>query len=96
LIESGDVRLVDVRTPEEFEVGHLNGATNVNIGASDFRKRLTGLDPSTPTLVYCRSGNRSTQALKVFEAVGFEDITHLDGGMNAWQRYQDGEGGQVR
>ena len=67
--------LLDVRTPEEFATGHLAGAQLMNFEAADFDARLATLDKNATYAVYCRSGNRSGQALERMEAAGF---THLE------------------
>ena len=64
--------LIDVRTPEEFSAGHLEGAVNVDVQGPDFEGRiLAGFDPAGDYLVYCRSGNRSGQAIERMRAAGF-------------------------
>lgn len=77
--------VIDVRTPEEFEAGHIEGARNINIADQDFEDRLASLDREQPYLVHCRSGGRSTRALESFRKLDFENIYHLDGGILAWK-----------
>jgi rhodanese-related sulfurtransferase len=86
LVKSGKVVILDVRTPEEFKAGHIAGATNINFRASDFEQRLSGLDTNKSYLVHCASGGRSTQALPVFKKLHFSSVTHLDGGIKAWEK----------
>lgn len=69
--------LLDVRTPEEFATGHLEGAINIDIQSADFDARVSELDPDATYLVYCRSGNRSGQAMSRMQAQGFTDLTNL-------------------
>jgi phage shock protein E len=69
--------LVDVRTPAEFAEGHLDGAVNIDIQSPGFDAQITQLDPSATYLVYCRSGNRSGQALTRMQAAGFTDVANL-------------------
>ena len=58
--------VLDIRTPEEFRDGHLPGARNLDFFAPDFRQRLEALARGdAPVLLYCRSGNRSGQALSL-------------------------------
>ena len=54
-------KILDVRTPEEFATGHLRGATNVDLAASDFGERIAALDETATYVVYCASGNRAEQ-----------------------------------
>ena len=76
--------VLDVRTPEEFAEGHLEGAVLVDFYAADFAEQLAALDTDVPYLVYCRSGNRSGQALGVMEQLGFTSAADVDGGIVAW------------
>lgn len=70
--------VVDVRTPQEFAGGHLEGAVNIDIQGSDFDTRIAALDPAADYLVYCRSGNRSGQAIDRMRAAGFTgELTNL-------------------
>jgi rhodanese-related sulfurtransferase len=70
--------VIDVRTPEEFAGGHLDGAVNMNLQSPAFASQLAGLDPSADYLVYCRSGNRSGQAIDQMRAAGFTgELTNL-------------------
>ncbi len=76
--------VLDVRTPEEFAGGHLAGATNIDFYAPDFRTRLDALDKDVPYLVYCRSGNRSAQAVDLMRDLGFSQVYDVQGGILAW------------
>jgi len=64
------VKLVDVRTPEEFAMGHVPGALNIPHNEMGRRHAEIG-PPSTPVVLYCRSGNRSGQAASVLHHRGF-------------------------
>jgi rhodanese-related sulfurtransferase len=75
---------LDVRTPEEFGEARIGGASNLDFYAADFADRLAGLDKSLPYLVYCRTGNRSGQALDMMRDLGFEQVYNLDGGIVSW------------
>jgi len=67
-----DTMLIDVRTPEEFAAGHLPGAVNLNVQAPDFEEQLlAGFDPAGDYFVYCRTGNRSGQAIERMRDAGF-------------------------
>ena len=85
------VVVLDVRTPEEFASGHLVGAVNINLESGSFESDIAGLDQGAPYAVYCRSGNRSGQAMGIMQDAGFTDVAHLDGGIVAWQE----AGGQI-
>ena len=75
--------ILDVRTPEEFAAGHLDGAMLVDIKDPSFDTKLAALDPSVSYVVYCRSGNRSAQAVERMKAAGFSDLTDLGSLENA-------------
>jgi len=79
-----DLLLLDVRTPEEFADGHLDGALLIDFYDNDFAARLATLDPDVPYLVYCRSGNRSGQTLAVMQQLGFGSAADVGGGILAW------------
>jgi len=72
--------LVDVRTPEEFSAGYIEGA--VNLPLDKIEAGQTPQMAKDKTLyVYCRSGNRSAEAAEILKTAGFTDIIDL-GGMN--------------
>lgn len=75
-LEAGAV-VIDVRTPEEFAVAHIEGAQLLDIRSADFAAGVAELDPDTEYVVYCRSGNRSATAREQMQAAGLEV---LDGG----------------
>ena len=76
------VQLVDVREPYEREICHIGG---VLIPLQELPARLCELDPSLPTVVYCRSGGRSAKACELLVQAGFQQVSNLDGGVLRWQ-----------
>lgn len=85
LAANPDITVLDVRTPEEFEDGHLSGATMIDFYAETFADDIAALDADETYLVYCRSGNRSGQATALMASLGFEQVYDLDGGIIAWE-----------
>lgn len=85
IIAEGKVLIIDVRTAEEFNGGHIFGALNIDIYGGDFEARLAKLDKNQPTLVHCQAGGRSTRALETFAKLGFTHVIHLDGGFAGWE-----------
>lgn len=85
-LEQGKVQLVDVRTPQEFAKGHLEGAANIDWLADDFATRTATLDKSKPVLLYCAVGGRSEEALNSMRQAGFKDVHDLLGGIGAWKK----------
>jgi rhodanese-related sulfurtransferase len=73
---SADTVIIDVRTPEEFAGGHLEGALNIDVQSGDFAAEISQLDPAGDYFVYCRSGNRSGQAISQMSNMGFSSMTN--------------------
>jgi len=71
--------LIDVRTPAEFAAGHLEGAINIDFQSPTFATEVSALDPTGSYTLYCRSGNRSGQALAVMKDLGFADLSNAGG-----------------
>jgi len=63
--------VIDVRTVQEWDEGHLDGAVRMGIADADFTAQLATLDPSADYFIYCRSGNRSGQAIDIMRGLGF-------------------------
>jgi rhodanese-related sulfurtransferase len=78
-------QILDVRTPEEFNSGHIDNALNINWLGTTFVADTKKLDKKKPIYVYCKSGNRSSKAVKKLEELGFETIIELEGGYTQWQ-----------
>jgi rhodanese-related sulfurtransferase len=72
---SADTIVIDVRTPGEFASGHLEGAVNVDVQSGMFAEEIGAYDRDAEYVVYCRSGNRSAQAVAQMESLGFTDVT---------------------
>ena len=84
-ISDKSVLLLDVRTPAEFAVGHIVGATNIDFESGNFAKDITRFDKSKSYALYCRSGNRSGQATSLMAKDGFKSLFNLNGGIIEWQ-----------
>lgn len=78
-IKAGKAYLVDVRTPEEFDGGHLQYSKNINFNSPDFKAEVAKLDKSKPVYLYCRSGNRSGKAADTLKALGFHSYYNIGG-----------------
>jgi rhodanese-related sulfurtransferase len=85
LISSSSVVLVDIRTQEEYESGHIpNTEYNIDVKYDSFLDKANLLlDKDTPVALYCRSGNRSKNAAKTLSMMGY-NVVELDGGYNDW------------
>jgi phage shock protein E len=80
--------VLDIRTPDEFAQGTIEGAVNIDFYDTTFADQLDSLDKDAHYVVFCRSGNRSGQAMGTFADLGFTDVTEIDGGIVNW--YQSG------
>ena len=84
--ENPEFVILDVRTTEEHESGHIPGSANINYKSSKFRDQISELDKEKIYLTYCRSGGRSTKSAEIMKEVGFENIYMIDGGIVAWEK----------
>ena len=84
-LTAAEVQLIDVRTPGEYENGHLKNAVNIDINSGDFEQRIGKLDKKRPVLVYCLSGGRSGRAASQMQDMGFSEVYNMDGGIMKWQ-----------
>ena len=77
-----ELQLVDVRNPGEADAGMIANAVNIPVG--QLPDRLGELDPRKPTVVYCAGGYRSSVAASMLRQRGFDDVSDVLGGYNAW------------
>lgn len=84
VVASPGVTIVDVRTPEEYAQGHIEGAVNIPVEYPDFMDRVSELDTEGTYAVYCRSGNRSQPAVAGMASVGITGIYELESGTTGW------------
>ena len=78
--------VLDVRTEEEFEMGHITNAINIDIQMGpSFIDKINALDKNKSYYVYCRSGARSSQAVQLMRELGFKDAFNLLGGILDWE-----------
>lgn len=80
-----DAQLIDVRTPGEFEAGHIENAKNINWNDDNFMAEVANLDKTKPIFVYCLSGGRSGSAAKALRKEGFTTVYEMPGGMMEWR-----------
>lgn len=79
------VVVLDVRTPEEFQSGHIQNAINVDYQGADFAGEINKLDKTKTYAVYCHSGRRSGLATDIMAKNGFKSVFNLNGGVIEWQ-----------
>lgn len=80
-----DLNLVDIRTPEEFVQGSIDGSKNINFFDGDFEAQMLQFDKEKPLYIYCRSGARSAKASKQLKELGFQEIYDIKGGFLNWE-----------
>ena len=81
-----DLIILDVRTSEEFNAGHLNNAINLDVNSDKFRDQAGKLDKNKKYLVYCRSGKRSKTAQGTLKEMGFKEVMNMTGGFLEWEK----------
>ncbi|MCX7978831.1 MAG: rhodanese-like domain-containing protein [Bdellovibrionaceae bacterium] len=77
VVAQDDVIVLDVRTPVEYKSGHLEKSINLDFYAEDFEERIKKLDKNNRYLLYCRSGNRSSQVERKMKELGFKKVENL-------------------
>lgn len=83
MIDNGEVEVIDVRTPEEFNAGHIPDSKLMPLQVIE--GMLSELDKDKKYLIVCRSGNRSAEASGILAENGFKNIYNMTGGMNDWK-----------
>lgn len=81
-----NVILIDIRTLDEFNSGHIDDAINIDFYSPLFRSELNALDKNKTYLIYCRTGSRTSQAMNIMKSHGFVEVYELNGGITAWSR----------
>ncbi|GAB3945932.1 rhodanese-like domain-containing protein [Corynebacterium tapiri] len=77
-----NVRLIDVREPDEFAAVHAAQATNIPL--SEFTGRVGEIDTTLPVYVICKSGGRSARAGEFLEQATDAEVINVEGGTDAW------------
>ena len=79
--------ILDVRTPQEFNSGHIEGAVNIDFYERNFRSELAKLDSSKTYMIYCRTGRRSGVTANVMtKELGVPNVINMTGGIVTWNR----------
>lgn len=79
------VVVVDVRTPQEYAAGHVDGAINIDVEGGSFDTEIAKLDKNATYAVYCHSGRRSGLATDAMGKAGFTHVYNLSGGIGDLQ-----------
>lgn len=80
-----DLVILDVRTPEEYEFGHLENAHNMDVTSKDFEESLENLDKNKKYFVYCKAGKRGCKAADIMKKHGFKEVFNITGGIDKWR-----------
>lgn len=78
-----EIVLIDVRTPEEYQAGHVENALNINFFDENFTDQIKDLNTDKTLYLYCRSGKRSMNASKALSSLGYQ-VVNLEGGYNVY------------
>lgn len=81
-----DLVVLDIRTPEEYSAGTIEGAVNIDFYAADFSDRIAALDRDATYVLFCRTGNRSAGAAQLMRDLDFGEVYEIDGGIVAWSQ----------
>lgn len=84
LIESKTIHIIDVRTDQEYNRGHLKNAKLLNMMSANFSKKIKLLDKNKSYLIYCHSGNRSFKVAKEMADLGFKSVYEMKYGIREW------------
>jgi rhodanese-related sulfurtransferase len=85
LKDNSSAVVLDIRTPAEFNEGHIPNAVNIDYKANSFDIELGKLDRDTTYVMHCRSGRRSANSFEIFKKLGFKNIIHMDDGILGWE-----------
>jgi len=83
-LSNPDFTILDIRTPREFDGGHIAGARNIDFYAQTFAQEFRSLDREKTYLIYCRSGNRSRQLMGAVDKMRFKKVFHMRSGLVDW------------
>jgi len=86
LLEKSAIQLIDVREPFEFELINIAG---LNIPLNFIRENITLIEKIRPVVVHCKSGQRSAQAVRLLNQLGFDNVTNMHGGLLQWKKEVD-------
>ncbi len=86
MLDNPEIEILDVRTPGEYESGHLKKSENVDFLNSEFLKNIKKMDPNKTYLVYCAVGGRSSQAALLMQEQGFNSVYNSKDGFSALKK----------
>lgn len=85
ILKEDQVQLIDVRTVNEYNLGSIPNAQNIDFLSKNFETQIQNIDKNKPVIVFCQKGGRSAKCAKKMKALGFSKIYDLDGGYSKWK-----------
>ena len=87
LIENNQAPFIlDVRSAQEFQQGHIQGAVNISYDLLENSRELLNIKKDQPIVVYCRTGRRAQVAYQILDKKGYKQLVDLQGHMILWQQ----------
>ena len=83
-IQDSDYTLIDVRTQDEFDLGHIDSAINLDFYSETFQNDILSLTKNETIVLYCRTNNRSSKTANILKENGYRDIIVIRGGITEW------------
>lgn len=81
-----NLKILDVRTPEEYAEGHLDRALNINFRDPNFENQIKALQKEDTYLVYCKSGGRSAKAVELMKELKFTQVSDMTDGYSSYAK----------
>ena len=83
-IQDSDYILIDVRTQDEFDLGHIDSAINLDFYSDSFQNDILSLPKNETIVIYCRTNNRSSKTAAILKENGYREILVIRGGITEW------------
>ena len=83
-LQDSDYTLIDVRTQDEFDLGHIDTAINLDFYSDTFQNDILSLPKNETIVLYCRTNNRSSKTATILKENGYRDILVIRGGITEW------------
>ena len=83
-IQDSDYTIIDVRPQDEFDLGHIDSAINLDFYSDTFQNEILSLPKNEKIVLYCRTNNRSSKTATILKENGYKDILVIRGGITEW------------
>ncbi len=83
-LQDSDYTLIDVRTQDEFDLGHIDSAINLDFYSDSFQNDILSLSKNETIVLYCRTNNRSSKTATILKENGYREILVIRGGITEW------------